>query len=276
MTSDVLSGSGLSSSAAFEMLICAIQDSLFGQGLDAVTRAEIGQYAENAFFMKPSGLMDQMASSIGGLVGIDFGPAHPVVESLGFSFEKAGYQVIVVNTRSSHDDLTHAYASIPADMRAAAKAMGGEVLGEIPFARFLSDFAKVRRSAGDRAVQRALHFYRENARVGEAMDALRTYDLPRFFRAVNESGTSSWVLLQNVHLGGAEQPMAVALACAQGVLGRDGACRVHGGGFAGTTLNFVPSALVGDFTRALESVFGQGCCQALDVRQTGPETLQLD
>ena len=170
MSSQVLSGSGLSSSAAFEVLVCYILDLLYNQGaMDAVTRAQVSQYAENAFFMKPSGLMDQMASSFGGLVEIDFKDQQPKVATLQIAFQDAGYSMVIVNTRSSHDDLTPAYAAIPREMKAAAQAAGGHLLRDVDFDVFLSVLPKVQREAGDRAVLRALHFYQENQRVPLAL-----------------------------------------------------------------------------------------------------------
>jgi galactokinase len=274
MNSSVLSGSGLSSSAAFEMLACAIFETLFsGFCLEPLNRAKIGQYAENAYFMKPSGLMDQTASSFGGLSMIDFGEDQARVETLSFSFHEAGYAVVVVNTQSSHDGLTAAYSAIPFEMKAAAKAAGGKLLRDVPYQKFMDALREVRREAGDRAVLRALHFYRENQRVLEAAEGLKAGDIARFFKAVNESGISSWTLLQNISHEEQHQPMALALALAKGVLGDRGACRVHGGGFAGTTLNFVPLDLLAAFSEVMEQVFGPNCCQSLDVRGEGPVLL---
>ncbi|NLE69791.1 MAG: galactokinase [Clostridiales bacterium] len=270
MSSQVLSGSGLSSSAAFEVLVCYILDLLYNQGaMDAVTRAQVSQYAENAFFMKPSGLMDQMASSFGGLVEIDFKDQQPKVATLQIAFQDAGYSMVIVNTRSSHDDLTPAYAAIPREMKAAAQAAGGHLLRDVDFDVFLSVLPKVQREAGDRAVLRALHFYQENQRVLAAVEALKDHDFEAFFAAVNASGLSSWTQLQNITVHEDQQPIALALAVARQVLAGSGACRVHGGGFAGTTLNFVPFHKLDQFTRAMEALFGAGCCHELDVRPEG-------
>jgi galactokinase len=274
MSSQVLSGSGLSSSAAFEVLVCYLFDLLYNGGsIDAVTRAQISQYAENAYFMKPSGLMDQMASSFGGMVQIDFEQEQPKVDILQFSFAKAGYQMVIVNTRSSHDDLTPAYSAIPYEMKAAAKAAGGELLRDIPFERFLTVLPTVQKEAGDRAVLRALHFYQENALVKDAAQALKNNRIAAFFDAINASGLSSWTQLQNISVHEDEQPIALGLAVAKQVLGARGACRVHGGGFAGTTLNFVPNDLLDMFTKTMESLFGEGCCHLLDVREKGPDLI---
>ncbi|MDI9519544.1 MAG: galactokinase family protein [Bacillota bacterium] len=271
MSSKVLSGSGLSSSAAFEVLICFVLDVLYnGAKMDAVTRAQIGQYAENVFFMKPSGLMDQMASSFGGLVQIDFKDKDPKVESLHYSFSQKGYAMVIVNTRSSHDDLTDAYSAIPREMKQAANVAGGSVLRDVPYYSFLKALPAIREQAGDRAVLRSLHFYQENERVLKAANALNNDDLEMFFSVINASGLSSETQLQNIHVKDQEQPMTLALALARTVLKDEGACRVHGGGFAGTTLNFVPEAKLGDFTKAMENAFGPDCCHELDVRQEGP------
>jgi len=269
--SQVLSGSGLSSSAAFEVLVCYIFDVLFnGSSVDFISRAQIGQYAENVHFGKPSGLMDQMASSSGGLVAIDFREAIPRVDTIRFSFHEVGYAMVIVNTGGSHDNLTEAYAAIPKEMKAAAAVLGGETLSEVPFETFIDNLRWVREEAGDRAVLRALHFYQENRRVAQAADALREGNLPAFFRAVNESGLSSETQLQNIHVNEREQPMALALALARETLQGQGACRVHGGGFAGTTLNFVPQGMLEGFTQVMEALFGTGCCHSLDVRLEGP------
>ncbi len=269
--SQVLSGSGLSSSAAFEVLVCYIFDVLFnGSSVDFITRAQIGQYAENVHFGKPSGLMDQMASSSGGLVAIDFREAIPQVDTIRFSYREVGYAMVIVNTGGSHDNLTEAYAAIPREMKAAAAVLGGETLSEVPFETFTDNLRRVREEAGDRALLRALHFYQENRRVAQAADALREGNLPAFFKAVNESGLSSETQLQNIHVNEKEQPMALALALARETLRGQGACRVHGGGFAGTTLNFVPLDMLEGFTHAMEALFGPGCCHSLDVRLEGP------
>ncbi|NLX83904.1 MAG: galactokinase [Clostridiales bacterium] len=274
MSSQVLSGSGLSSSAAFKVLVCYLFDLLYNGGtIDAVTRAQISQYAENAYFMKPCGLMDQMASSFGGMVQIDFELKQPKVESLQFSFAKAGYQMVIVNTRSSHDDLTPAYSAIPQEMKAAAQAAGGELLRDIPFDGFLAALPMVQEQTGDRAVLRALHFYQENDRVREAAKALKNKDINTFFDLINASGLSSWTQLQNISAHADEQPIALGLAVAKQVLQRRGACRVHGGGFAGTTLNFEPNDLRASFINAMEALFGAGCCHLLDVREKGPDLI---
>ena len=274
VSSDVFSGSGLSSSASFEVLMCLIQDVLYGgQSLDPVTRAQVGQYAENVHFMKPSGLMDQMASSFGGFIAIDFQNPQPAVEALPSSFSGAGYAMVIVDTGSSHDDLTDAYSAIPLEMKAAAAALGGRVLRDVPYERFLEGLPKVRAMAGDRACQRAMHFYQENLRVDAAAAALQNSDFEGFLDQVRLSGLSSWTLLQNISVRAREQPLSLALARAQTLLAGGGACRVHGGGFAGTTLNFVPRDGLPGFIRGMEALFGARCCHELSVRQEGPVLL---
>lgn len=270
MDSQVLSGSGLSSSAAFEVTVCAVIDALYnGFSVDPVVRAQISQYAENVFFGKPSGLMDQMASSCGGLVRIDFAQAQPEVETLSFSFSRAGYALVIVNTRSSHDDLTAAYSAIPAEMRAVASACGGTVLRDVSYGDFLKKLPLVREKVSDRALLRALHYYQENILVDRAAEAIKSGNLPAFFEAVNASGLSSETQLQNIHVKDGEQPLALALALARRMLGGKGACRVHGGGFAGTTLNFVPENDLREFSEGMDAVFGPDSCHVLDVRERG-------
>ena len=270
--SDVLSGSGLSSSAAFEVLTASIFDALrpAETPLDPVQRAVISQYAENKFFGKPSGLMDQMASSFGGLTAIDFGQTPPVIEPLQFSFGQAGYSMIVVNTRGAHDHLTGEYAAIREEMEAVARYFGKDVLRQVTREQVLAHAGELRKACGDRAVLRALHFFDEDERVPRQAENLRRGDLSAFLDGIIESGESSWMLLQNVHMPGASQPMSLALALAGSLLKGRGAWRVHGGGFAGTTLNFVPQDLVPRFIAMMENSFGADCCLILDVRPEGP------
>lgn len=270
VTSQVLSGSGLSSSAAFEVLICAILDALYnGFHIDATRRAQISQYAENVFFGKPCGLMDQMACSTGGLVAIDFENEEPQVDTVSFSFDEHGYAIVVVDTFASHDDLTDEYSAIRYEMQAAAQSLGEVQLRALGEDRFMQGLSKARLQAGDRALLRGLHFFAENKRVDQAIAALKSGDLEAFFAAENESGLSSWTLLQNISVSPKEQPMAVALAISRAVLDGEGACRVHGGGFAGTTLNFVPEGKLSLFVKTLERVLGEGACHVLDVRAEG-------
>ncbi|MBE5786480.1 MAG: galactokinase [Clostridiales bacterium] len=269
VTSDVLGGSGLSSSAAYEVMICAILDTLYnGFVMDHILRAQIAQYAENVYFGKPSGLMDQMASSTGGLVTIDF-RAEPEVQPLSFGFNEAGYSLVVVNTRGSHDNLTPEYASVRQEMQQIAGFFGEEVLRKVRPEQFQQNIGPLREKFGERAVLRAMHFFDENERVKQMVHAVRINDLAAMFDNVIGSGESSWMLLQNVHLPGIHQPLSLALAMAANMLRGKGAWRVHGGGFAGTTLNFVPNEMVDEFVARMEAVFGEHACYVLDVRPEG-------
>ncbi|NLC33086.1 MAG: galactokinase, partial [Clostridiales bacterium] len=270
VTSDVLNGSGLSSSAAFEVLIGAILDTLYNQSsMDPILRAKIAQYAENVHFGKPSGLMDQMASSLGGMIAIDFKTDEVSIEPLHFSFEASGYSIVVVGTGGSHDDLTSDYAAIREEMTAVANYFGVDTLRSLRPELFSQNIAALRDEFSDRAVLRAMHYYAENDRVSLAVEALQAFDLETFFSQINLSGKSSWHLLQNVSVSAHEQPLALALAMADVILAGRGASRVHGGGFAGTTLNFVPIDLLERFVLDIETVFGKGSCHILDVRQDG-------
>ncbi len=270
VTSNVLSGSGLSSSAAFEVLICAIFDSLYGEfKISPIVRAQIAQYAENHYFDKPSGLMDQMASSVGGLVTIDFKKDEPDVRPISYDFAAKGYAVVVVNTGGSHDDLTADYASIPTEMKQVAACFGEEVLRKVRPEQLMQDLSSVREKTSDRAVLRAMHFFQENKRVSNQVAALDHDDLQAFFKDVIASGRSSFMYLQNVYARPNEQELSLGLALAEDFLKDNGAWRVHGGGFAGTTLNFVPMDQVPAFTELMESAFGQHCCHQLDIRPEG-------
>lgn len=269
ITSNVLSGSGLSSSAAYEVLICAIFDTLYNElPMDTTLRAQIAQYAENTYFGKPCGLMDQMASSTGGMVAIDF-KAEPVVQPVSFGFADAGYALIVVDTRAKHDDLTEDYASIRREMNAVAQVFGEKTLRRVRPEQVFQSLALVREKAGDRAALRAIHFFNENARVKKQLNNIKNNDLGAFFSLIIESGLSSWTLLQNVHTASTTQPLSIALALAAELLHDRGAWRVHGGGFAGTTLNFVPNDMIEEFVSKMEGVFGANCCYVLDVRPEG-------
>ena len=274
MVSDVMGGSGLSSSAAYEVLIAKIFEALYNEKeMDATSRAKLSQYAENVYFGKPSGLMDQMACSTGGLVNIDF-KSEPKVKPVQYNFSDKGYQLVVVNTRSSHDDLTDEYASIREEMQQVAAYFGEKTLRSVRPEQVFQHMADISSKLSERAVLRAMHFFFENERVKKQVDALLNDDLNAFFAAVNQSGKSSWTLLQNIYPAGSKnQSLALALAVAEKVLDGLGACRVHGGGFAGTTLNMVPQDMVGMFVSTMEHVFGPGCCAVLDVRQVGPQVV---
>ncbi len=272
VTSRVLPGSGLSSSAAFEVLLGTIINSLDGCGLSAIEIAQIGQYAENDYFGKPCGLMDQMASSVGGIVTIDFADAsHPVVEPLDFDFASCGHALCIVNSGADHADLTDEYAAIPREMKAVCAVFGKEHLREVDEDDFYARLKEVRAAAGDRAVLRSMHFFDDNRRVSLQVEALKSKDFARFLELVNESGRSSWLYLQNVVPTGStwHQELALSLALAARLLQGRGACRVHGGGFAGTIQAFVPMDLLDSFRSGMEAVLGEGSCQVLSIRPEG-------
>ena len=275
--SDVLPGSGLSSSAACEVLLGVIVNHLFCQ--DAFTPVEIaqmGQGAENVYFGKPSGLMDQTASSVGGAVAIDFAdPARPVVRSVAVDLNALGYALCIIDSGASHADLTDEYAAVPREMGAVAAFFGKEVLREVSQEQVLSHLPALRERAGDRAVLRALHFFADDARAEEEADALARGDMDAFLALVKESGRSSWEFLQNITPAGAvrEQAMAVALAVAERALEGRGACRVHGGGFAGTIQAFVPLDSLEAFRAETEGALGAGSCHVLSIRPVGGAVL---
>ena len=275
--SSVLRGSGLSSSAAFEVLIAAILDGLYnGFGMDAKLRAVIAQKVENVYFGKPCGLMDQMASSVGGLVTIDFATEDAQVEALAFDFAARGYALCVVNTGGDHGDLTDDYAAIRSEMEAVAAQFGARVLREVAQADVEASIARLRASVGERAVLRALHFYDDNARVQEQVAALRAGELERFFALVTQSGDSSWKLLQNVYARPGEEQMALGIELSRRFLNGDGAQRVHGGGFAGTIQAYVPLARLEAYTKMIESAFGEGSCTPLMIRPEGAVMMPLE
>ena len=272
-TSNVLKGSGLSSSAAFEVLIGTVLNHLYNGGrVDPVEIAKIAQYAENVHFGKPCGLMDQMASSVGGIITIDFASVEqPVIQKVEFDFAKHGYQLCIVDVGGNHAALTHEYAAVTDEMRAVCHELGVNYLRETSYEALLRNIVAVRENCGDRAVLRALHFFAENERVGGQVAALSSGDLPRFFALVKASGHSSFEYLQNIYSNSdvRSQCMSVALALAQKVRGDEGACRVQGGGFGGTIQAFVPTAKVAAFTETMTAAFGDGCCHLLSVRPVG-------
>ena len=272
VTSTVLPGSGLSSSAAFEVLLGTAINHLFSCGADAVEIAKIAQYAENVYFGKPCGLMDQMASSVGGCVAIDFAdPAAPVVTPVDFDFSACGHRLCIIDSGASHADLTDEYAAVPGELAAVSGFFGKAVLRDVPEDAFYAALPELRRTAGDRAVLRAIHVYDENRRVEAQVAALQRGDFSAFLHYVNLSGHSSQELLQNVIPTGAtaHQEVALALALARHLLGGRGACRVHGGGFAGTIQAFVPDDLLEGFRAGMEAVLGQGACHVLAIRKAG-------
>ena len=268
--STVLPGSGLSSSAAFEVLIGRILNGLFADNaVSAIEIAQIGQYAENVYYGKPSGLMDQMASSVGGLVFIDFhDPKTPIVEKVDYDFAHSGYTLCTIDSGADHADLTDEYAAMPVEMKSVARFFGKEVLRELDEAEFYEKIADVRKAAGDRAVLRAIHFFNENRRVQLQVRALKNDNYGAFLRYVNESGMASWTLLQNVvPLGAAQhQDMALTLALCQQLLAGEGAVRVHGGGFAGTALAFVPNDRFEQFRIKIEAAIGVNAVHKLTIR----------
>jgi len=273
-TSNVLKGSGISSSAAFEDMIGNILSHLYNDGqVDNVQIAKIAQYAENVFFGKPCGLMDQVACAVGGIVGIDFkDPKNPLIEKLDFDMSAAGYSLCIVNTGGNHADLTDDYASVPREMKAVAQALGKEVLRDVDEEAVIAAIPALRKSVGDRAILRALHFYAENRRVKELNAALKDRDLDAFFAGILASGRSSFCYLQNVYTckNLSEQGLSLALCLAEKLLsGKRAAWRVHGGGFAGTIQAFVPNAEVENFRRAMDGALGEGCCMVLRIRPVG-------
>ena len=275
--STVLPGSGLSSSAAFEVLIGTICNELFfDKKCSAIEIAQIGQYAENVYFGKPCGLMDQMASSVGNIITIDFAsPAKPVVEPVAVDFSKAGLALCILDSGADHADLTDEYAAIPAECRAVAAVCGGEVLRDVPFETFLAKLPECRRQCGDRAVLRAFHVYADNDRVAKQVAALHDGDFDTFLCLVNESGRSSWEYLQNVIPAGYKehQEVGVTIAAAKHLLGDKGAVRVHGGGFAGTVQAFVPVEMLDEFKAGMEAILGEGRCHVLSIRPEGGAVL---
>ncbi len=271
--SNVLRGSGLSSSAAFEVLMGVILNGLFFEGkADPVKIAQIGQWAENVYFGKPCGLMDQMASSVGNLVAIDFAdPAAPVVERVDFDFSATGHSLCIIDSGADHADLTDEYAAIPGELRTICSHFGKSVLREIPREDFYAAIPQLRKLAGDRAVLRAIHFYDDNERVPRQVEALKSGDFAAFLAMMKESGRSSWMYLQNVIPAGYKknQEVALALALCDKLLGDRGAYRVHGGGFAGTIQAFVPNDMLDGFKNTVESVLGEGSCHVLSIRPVG-------
>ena len=277
VSSNVPKGSGVSSSAAFEVLIGVIlNDCFMTEKVSPIAIAQIGQWAENVYFGKPCGLMDQMASSVGNIITIDFAsPAKPVVEPVAVDFSKAGLALCILDSGADHADLTDEYAAIPAECRAVAAVCGGEVLRDVPFETFLAKLPECRRQCGDRAVLRAFHVYADNDRVAKQVAALHDGDFGTFLCLVNESGRSSWEYLQNVIPAGYKehQEVGVTIAAAKHLLGDKGAVRVHGGGFAGTVQAFVPVEMLDEFKAGMEAILGEGRCHVLSIRPEGGAVL---
>ncbi|MBR5261387.1 MAG: galactokinase, partial [Oscillospiraceae bacterium] len=272
-TTTVPGGSGLSSSAAFEVLIGTIINDLFCEGrFTPVEIAQIGQYAENVFFGKPCGLMDQTASSVGGVVAIDFAdPAEPVVRKIEFNLEKEGYALCIIDSGADHADLTNEYAAITDELRAVSAHFGKSVLREIAEEDFYSAIPELRKKAGDRAVLRAIHFYEENERAALEAKLLEEGNFPEFLNVVSQSGRSSALYLQNVVPCGQTkaQELLLTIALAEKLLCGKGAVRVHGGGFGGTAQAFVPLDMLDSFTEGMEKVLGKGKCHHLNLRPVG-------
>lgn len=273
MTSNVLKGSGLSSSAAFEVMIGTILNGIYNDNkVSAAEIAKIAQYAENVYFMKPCGLMDQMASSVGGIITIDFEDKNnPVIEKIDFDFSGAGYALCIVDTGGNHADLTDEYASIPAEMKEVAGFFGKETLRGLEKNDIISNINKLREKFGDRAVLRSLHFIDENENVTLLADALKNGNFDEFLRINKKSGNSSFRYLQNVYanINPSEQGISLAVYMAENILRDKGSYRVHGGGFGGTTQNFVPIEMAQDFKKEIEKVFGEGKCHILNIRKYG-------
>ena len=269
ISSNVPKGSGVSSSAAFEVLIGVIlNDCFMTEKVSPIAIAQIGQWAENVYFGKPCGLMDQMASSVGNIITIDFAsPAKPVVEPVAVDFSKAGLALCILDSGADHADLTDEYAAIPAECRAVAAVCGGEA--------FLAKLPECRRQCGDRAVLRAFHVYADNDRVAKQVAALHDGDFGTFLCLVNESGCSSWEYLQNVIPAGYKehQEVGVTIVAAKHLLGDKGAVRVHGGGFAGTVQAFVPVEMLDEFKAGMEAILGEGRCHVLSIRPEGGAVL---
>lgn len=273
ITSDVLMGAGLSSSAAFETIIGTIISGLYNDmTIDPVVIAQVGQYAENVYFGKPCGLMDQCASSVGSLINIDFNDvAKPIVNKVDVDFSKFGHSLCIVDTKGSHADLTDEYAAIPMEMKKVANYFGKEFLREVDEEDFFNDIAGARKACQDRAVLRAIHLFEENKRVDQEVKALNNSDFETFKKVVKESGDSSYKFLQNVYANCdvQNQSVSIGLAMSEQIIGRNGVCRVHGGGFAGTIQAFVKDEFVTAYKTEIERVFGKGSCHVLKVRKYG-------
>lgn len=278
-TSNVLKGSGLSSSAAFEVLVVTILNHFYNDDkIDPVTVAQIAQYAENVYFGKPSGLMDQTASSVGGFTAIDFNdPKKPVLEKIEFNLSNYGHKLCIVDTRGSHADLTNEYAAVPVEMKSVAEFFGKSVLREVDEIEFYKSIPALREKLGDRAVLRAIHFFDENRRAKEEADKLKEKDFDAFRALVKDSGNSSLMKLQNVFASSdpGHQGLTLALALTERLLKDRGAYRVHGGGFAGTIQAYVPDDLLDEYKTMIESVFGEGTCYVLNIRTAGGTKITL-
>ena len=272
-------GSGLSSSASFEVLIGAILSEMFNEAkVDPIQNAIIGQYSENHYFGKPCGLMDQTACAMGGLITIDFAdPSKPVVKRVNFDFVATGFSLVITDTGGSHADLNDEYASLPTDMKAVASELGASVLRQVSLDSVIEAIPAIREKVGDRAILRAIHFQGDNQRVVDQVDALERNDFGAFLKMVKDSGFSSYMYNQNIYpiTNIREQNVSLALALSDLVLKEEGAWRVHGGGFAGTVQAFVPQHMLEKYTSTLEHVFGKGSCHKLFIRSKGAGKVNL-
>ncbi len=275
--STVAAGGGMSSSAALEIMLSGVFDGLYNDfSMPFADRAQIGRRAENLYFGKPSGLLDQMASAAGGLVTVDFADEqNPVIEPISYDFAARGYRLVVVATGGSHENLTDCYAAIPQEMKAVAAVFGRDVLRGLTEQDLLSHMAALRSQVSDRAILRAFHFITENDRVPEQVAALKEDRIEDFLRLITDSGRSSFQYLQNIYASEADQSLSLALCMAESMLKGKGAWRIHGGGFAGTTLNFVPEEDVENFVRVMNDAFGEGACHVLNIRPVGADMIVL-
>ena len=275
ITSNVISAAGVSSSASYEMLICSMINEFFNDGkVDVVTYAHVGKYAENKYWNKGSGLLDQMACAVGGMITIDFkNPLEPVVEKLDYDFGAQDHSLIIVQTGKGHADLSAEYSSIPEEMKKVAKYFGKDVLAQISEEKVIQHLPEIRKFAGDRAVLRALHFFEENKRVEAEVAALKEGRFNDFLENITASGNSSWKWLQNCFTtsNNAEQGITVALALTELFIAQKqrGACRVHGGGFAGVIMAMLPNDLVEEYTKYMEKCLGEGCAYNMSIRPYG-------
>lgn len=273
VTSDVLSGSGMSSSAAYEVLMGNIFSGLYNDmKLNPILLAQVGQYAENVYFGKPCGLMDQMACSVGGLIHIDFAnPRKPEVKRVDVDFEAYNHSLCIVDTKGSHANLTDDYAAVPYEMKKVAAYFGKDVLREVDENMFYQELPRIRQSIGDRGVLRAIHFFEENKRVDKQVTALEQGDFEKFKKLIKESGDSSFKFLQNVYSSHnlQEQSTSLSLAVSEKILNKKGTCRIHGGGFAGTIQAFVPNSIVKNYKKTIDNIFGKDSCYILKVRNYG-------
>lgn len=271
--SDVMGGSGLSSSAAFEVLLGSVLSYMFNDGkISPVEIAKVAQYSENVFFGKPCGLLDQMASSVGTFVTIDFKSVKdPVIKKIDFDFSKSGHSLCIVDTHGNHSDLTDDYAAVRTEMESVAQALGKNVLREVSYEEFFAALPELTGRVNDRAILRAIHFFNENKRVEKAVDCLENNDFEGFKQVIIDSGRSSFMLNQNVYTpkNPTEQKLSLALAISKELLDGKGAWRVHGGGFAGTIQAFVPNDMLDTYKKTIEGVFGEGSCHVLIIRPVG-------